>query len=502
MECTNCVIEDLSTNLIQMAEISDPRLEPNIDETEMETSFSVVKYTVAGERGSHYAMKFLNQYMKMEPREDTPWGNLMMCEGAPVSFVARNDLVQEGAGTCTLITSFGGSSEVSLSKATPETVGIALGEEVFYDCIFMDNTSFYLGSEATSYNIQASSKRQCCLACQGDPDCIGSNYVQGTRTEPYIGFGAHVPTSSARSTGEALNVSAVEQIVSDKLGDMKRFDAWLDYSLGLWTTDLDSYIRVFNSDGVPYLGAEWTTGDTHVFSLFVWVKGSQMILELMATNSTEFQDRKDLVSLEPRLPEFFVLHLIELNLSANVLKEARISRATTDLDALDFFYIEGMRIRPSFNYETDNVGVHCYEWAMGTPQICYTKRAESKTKGWFTVATFEKMLKVAAAQSAGNSLCNKNRWFDNHYSVTADGISDPSIHNYIIDHLDAHSEVPIACNPTAGLYYILDPSGWAVQMPSGIGTRLPNRCGGGSRSVDIYENTTAEFVFCELGSCS
>lgn len=52
------MIEDLSTNLIQMAEISDPRLEPNIDETEMETSFSVVKYTVAGERGSHYAMKF------------------------------------------------------------------------------------------------------------------------------------------------------------------------------------------------------------------------------------------------------------------------------------------------------------------------------------------------------------------------------------------------------------------------------------------------------------
>lgn len=76
-----------------------------------------------------------------------------------------------------------------------------------------------------------------------------------------------------------------------------------------------------------------------------------------------------------------------------------------------------------------------------------------------------------------------------------------SVHDYIVDFVDANPQIPHVCHPDSGLYYLVDPTGWAVQFPSGIGSRLPLSCGGGNITPMIYENTTAEFVFCELGVC-
>jgi len=194
--------------------------------------------------------------------------------------------------------------------------------------------------------------------------------------------------------------------------------------------------------------------------------------------------------------------MISEDVSRDVLKEARISRATTDLDGLDDFYTKGMRIRTSFTHEGKNVSVRCYEWAVGTPQICYTKRPASKTTGSFKVEDFQKMLIDSATKWADNALCMMNRWFDNHYAVTGENQSDPTVFNYIIDYLDDHPEIPIACDPSSGLYYIGDPSGWAVQTPAGIGSVLPKRCGGGQISLGASLGSTAEFVFCEKGECS
>jgi len=315
-----------------------------------------------------------------------------------------------------------------------------------------------------------------------------------------MGFGVHLPGANARATGDSLNVSVVEAIITAKLGNMTQFDAWMDNSLALWTTDVDSYMEVFEREHVPYFAAEWTTGCTHMFSVFVHVQNSQMILELMTTSSTELQRRERLVNLEPRLPEQFVQQLREQNVSSNVLKEARISRASTDLEAINGFYTKGMRIRQTLDYESEDVSVRCYEWSMSTPQICYTKRPLSKSKGWFTTEDFEKMLQSAAEEYAEYPTCLLNRWFDNHYSVTADENPDQSKLNYIVDYVNDQPNIPIACSPSFGLYYIADPSGWSVQLPNGIGTRIPKRCGGAERK--IQNRTDASFVFCDTGECS
>jgi len=179
---------------------------------------------------------------------------------------------------------------------------VVLGENnAISGCTPMTNKTFNLNSgNYDSYQVAASSEKQCCLACQGDSDCIGANYVRGTRTKKYIGFGVHMPTSGVRSTGDGvLNVSAVEQIVTTKLGKLDHFDAWMDYSVGLWTTDLDSYLDAFDSAGVPYFAAEWTTGTIQAFSIFVHVEGSQLILELITTSPTKLQREEGLEKLEP-----------------------------------------------------------------------------------------------------------------------------------------------------------------------------------------------------------
>lgn len=480
----------------------------NLTDGDLTTAFDVGKYTIAGEKGSQNAFNFLNRYMKMEPRMDTPWGNIVSCEGVLDSFIARNDLRTSASGKCTLITSPTNSPKGELTtkdtEATDGVVAVVLGDKRVDPCHFMGNTSFAVGQASYySYEVQATSEKQCCLACQGDSDCLGANYVPViVYPPPHVGFGVHLPTSNARETVEGFNVSVVEKMVTEKVGNMTRFDAWMDNSLGIWTRDLDSYIHVFDSEHVPYLAAEWTTGETHVISVFVHAEGSQLILELMANSSTKLEHREDLTSLEPRLPESFILHLIEQqDVEESDVKQARISRAATDLNAVDDFYVQGMGILRTLDYEGDDVSVRCYEWSVGTAQVCYTKRPDSKTKGWFTVKIFEEVLKDSALHFGRNPLCLMNRWFDNHYSVTADHFSDQWKLNYIIDYVDREPNLPIACHPTEGLYYIVDPSGWAVQMPNGVGTRIPKRCGGGERSGEQFFGTL-NFVFCDVGTCS
>jgi len=387
------------------------------------------------------------------------------------------------------------------AEATDGVVAIALGDNLTTECVVMPNMSFSLGLEGqTFYEVKASTEGQCCLACQGIPGCLGANYVPGIISFD-LGFGVHLPSVS-REAGDGLNVYVVETEVTAKLGNMTQFDAWMDNSLALWTSDLDSYVQVFELEHVPYLAAEWTTGDTHMFSVFVHVQGSQLILELMATSSTELQHREGLVNLEPRLPEQFVQDLREQNVSSNVLKEARISRASTDLEAIDGFYTKGMRIRTTFSYEGEHVSVRCYEWSTSTPQICFTKRPLSESKGWLTTKVFEQKLQAAAVEYTEYPTCLLNRWNDNHYSVTADDFPHQWKLDYIIDYVDEYEDIPIVCNADTGLYYIVDPSGWSVQLPSGIGTRRPIRCGGGTREKLNETWVPAEYVFCQTGECS
>ena len=90
--------------------------------------------------------------------------------------------------------------------------------------------------------LEQGSARQCCLSCTADLDCLGANDKPGL-ANTNINFGVHLPGSSARKTGEALTVGEVETIVGGKANKMRSFDAWMDFSFGVWTLDLDNQIQ-------------------------------------------------------------------------------------------------------------------------------------------------------------------------------------------------------------------------------------------------------------------
>ena len=77
----------------------------------------------------------------------------------------------------------------------------------------------------------------------------GRVYLDVHHEEP---FGLHLVNVSAHWTTGGLSVSEVEAIVTEKLGNLSRFDAWLDFHVGLYTTELDAFIAAFDAGGVAY----------------------------------------------------------------------------------------------------------------------------------------------------------------------------------------------------------------------------------------------------------
>merc|ERR1719284_214245 len=122
-----------------------------------------------------------------------------------------------------------------------------------------------------------------------------------------MGFGLHLPGITDHLTTGGLSVEDVEGIFSDKMGDMKEFDSFMDFNVGLFTADMDYYLEKFSADGVPYLAAKWANSSgpspSHMYSVFVYVPNSQMIIELIAASSDILVAGRVNLSLEQRVSD-------------------------------------------------------------------------------------------------------------------------------------------------------------------------------------------------------
>jgi hypothetical protein len=176
--------------------------------------------------------------------------------------------------------------------------------------------------------------------------------------------------------------------------------------------------------------------------------------------------------------------------TGQILKAVKVSRAATDLDALDAFYVDGMRTQTVLSLNGHDVSARCYQWPGATTDVCFVKRSPSDTKGDFKVGDFELMLQNVFDTIVTNPYCLMNRWEDNHYAYDTPIDSDMDF-DYIATYLDDHPSSKYICTAW-GLHYIFDPTGWAVQLdidwtkqPSGCNLTLPEPdiqsafCGGG-----------------------
>merc|ERR1712178_560269 len=104
----------------------------------------------------------------------------------------------------------------------------------------------------------------------------------GFGPQSWEGFGFHISQAAASKTTGGISVATLEGHFRERFGDYSKFDPFMDYSVTLFTYDLQPYADAFKKDGVPFYVAQWEavqTKDTW-YSLFFLTNASHYVIEL------------------------------------------------------------------------------------------------------------------------------------------------------------------------------------------------------------------------------
>ena len=281
------------------------------------------------------------------------------------------------------------------------------------------------------------------------------------------GFGLHLVATEHKLTTGGLTVEAVEAAFAEKLGAMAAFDAFMDYNTHFFAAHdyFDLLLNNFRAGGVPFLpfrfpglgGASW-------YGAIVHVPNTQMVLEFSSNSSTVLEPlTTTLLELEPRLPAA-VLRRVAAS-SERQLQVAVVSRASSDVAAIEAFYVQGMNTTLSLFYGSDDATVkaRCVKWQDATVDVCFRQRSPAATSGDFSVAAFESMLHAVHHTLLRDPNCGMDRWQDNHYAIDAPELNA----EWILRYLDDHEDARYVCNGDS-VHYLFDPTGFAVQLDMGI----------------------------------
>lgn len=191
-------------------------------------------------------------------------------------------------------------------------------------------------------------------------------------------------------------------------GSMDSFDAFMDYNIGLMATSLTPYTSALEADGVSYLLQSFDLGETW-YSATMLVPGTHMVVEIF---STSYEGSKTPLASAPRLGQHAAQIALNgttaLNGTETTMSAIRVSRATTDLDAVDTFYSEVFRVSPVI--ETSDR--HCFQLTQGDiTYACYTNHSEDESDV-LSVAEFEAGIQgVHEAMLDGHPMCGLVRSF-------------------------------------------------------------------------------------------
>jgi len=300
---------------------------------------------------------------------------------------------------------------------------------------------------------------------------------------PGNGFGLHLVSVPGHKTTGGLSVEEVENHFSEKLGDMSKFDSFMDFNVVFATSALQSYKTAFEADGVKHLVGTWSDSKGNAYSsIIVQVPDSQLILELV--QQTSLTSAGNVVKLEQRVPDS-LLSQQEGRLSGQALTDTTsdyivslvVNRAASSkaMAQLETFYVDGMGTTKTHDAIENGASKKCFLWPGASVNVCFTERDDSATSTSFKVGDFEDMLNnVHKTIIEGHPMCPMDRWFDNHYAIDSQSVSSSKILAYI------NSQKPFHTCASSGLSAVWDPTGLGIQMDTGTG--LPSDC---SSTVDL-----------------
>jgi hypothetical protein len=297
-----------------------------------------------------------------------------------------------------------------------------------------------------------------------------------------------------------MTFEEVEAEFASKVGGMDAFDWFHDFNVGLFTSDLDAYIRRMQALSVPYLTAKWnaTAAGAEWYSVFLLFPNSQLVIELMGSSSAILSSAGTAVVLEPRMSDARVKQVSAAPPAGMLLSAVQVTRAASNLTKIHDFYVNGVGASVSQDVATPTVARRCYQWP-GAPKadVCFVTRDDASTKGAFKPRDFEKMLFSAHKAILTNPNCAMDRWLDNHYAVDGWFVDGDPLMNYVKASLTTDDPVYYTCGNGvggAGAHYVTDPTGWAVQLDISMTVILPG-CG-------YSPGRLGDMPWCSAGTCS
>jgi hypothetical protein len=350
------------------------------------------------------------------------------------------------------------------------------------------------------------------------PSSSGSTGEGRRLQDPGQGFGLHCVNVSAHLTTGGLSTAEVEDKFTTNLGDMKTFNAFMDFSVSLYTTAIAQYASAFDADSVPYYTTAWSDENGQSYtSLIVRVAKTQMLIELTSKKSLSASETKRDVhiahSSERRMSARSIAMIEKLeqsnSLSAKSLTPVSVNRGVSSavLAKLDDFYVTGMGTKKQSEDSSENGDYtrKCYLWSGAEVENCFTNRADS-TNGAYTVADFENMLNTVHKNIIGGyPLCGTDKWEDNHYAIDSMDASTSGIISYInkgntyyiCDSEGRRAGRSLQSGGGASLHYIFDPTGWGIQADLSFNTQ-PSGCS----SQNLRRRLQGGNPACSAGTCA
>ena len=100
-------------------------------------------------------------------------------------------------------------------------------------------------------------------------------------------FQMHAVGAFDRESG-AMSMEQIEtDVYGSALGDFAKYDPYMENNVGLYTKDLDTYVKAFEKDGVPHFAMKFTEPSSKktFYSILVRAHTSPVVLELMGDSA-------------------------------------------------------------------------------------------------------------------------------------------------------------------------------------------------------------------------
>lgn len=435
-------------------------------------------------------LEFLLRYLPVTVAEDNGVGNVG--HGAIQSRVQVLQNTSYTAPNCQLYSAKGNpSSSSSMESMTPNGLGKA--------CSYLSGQTF--GESSTMWKVFANNKVQCCNACVATSGCLAatfetssSDHSGGFGPQSWEGFGIHLPDVTAAKTTGGLSVAELKSHYDARLGDLDAFDAFMDYSITLFVYDLQHYVDIFASDGLPHFLGQWADSRGEVwYSMIFRVPSSTYIIELSSLTKPS-SDSRDFPVMEQRMSDAHCDKFRDYgDHPAKVLLIASINRAASDMATVDDVHTNLFKAKTTLTVSTTGVSRKCYSYqtdtALGMPgpgqaldeDVCFTARASDEKDAIFSVKDHENMLWAAHAGTlANNPSSTTDKYTDSHYALPMPSSGLSALATYFTSNdpypITASTRLAYACEQN----YIIDPTGFCIQP---IGQANWPSCNGGLVTV-------------------